>query len=97
MSRYPRLSDSDLAIVGQAGRVDRSVDVLEVTDGEALSVAEATAAIRLRIDIAGADKPMYLALSPPVAKHISRVLRHSVRDYVNNRTRDNRGRRGRAR
>ena len=65
MSSYPRLSDSDLAIVGRVRWEERSIDILEVTDGEAFAVAQATAAIRLRIDIARADKPMFLALSPP--------------------------------
>lgn len=42
-----------------------------------------TAAIRLRVDIRG-GKPAFFALSPPLAKHISRALRRAAKDYLSN-------------
>ena len=87
MPRFPKLSDDDVAIAGRVQRSGRSVDVLEVMDGEAFAVAEAAGAIRLRLDMRGGN-PMFFVLSPPLARHVSRCLRRAGKDYMNNVRRD---------
>lgn len=99
MRRFPKLSDDDVAVAGRVQRSERSLEVLEVMDGEAFAVSGAVGAIRLRLDI-GRDKPgkpMFFVLSPPLARHISRCLRRAGKDYMNNVTGDSFGSRGRRR
>ena len=90
MPRFPRVSDEDIAAAGRFNRTGRNVEVLEIYDGEASPVSEATAAIRLRVDIRG-RKPVFFALSPPLAKHISRALRRAAKDYMSNVKNSGRG------